>query len=47
MNKPYLICKWISDEQGLHCIWIRVGEPAKYSLSVSTSGLQPIYKKAS
>jgi len=46
MNKPYLICKWIIDEEGLHCKWIRVEASAEYSLSASTSVLQPIYRKA-
>jgi hypothetical protein len=47
MNKAYLICKWISDDQGLHCVWIRIDASAEYCLSASTPRLQPIYKKAS
>jgi len=45
MNKPYLICKWITDEHGLHCIWIKVEASADDKLFVSTLGLQPIYKE--
>jgi hypothetical protein len=47
MSRPHLICKWIRDEQGLHCKWVKVGRAIEHASSVSAIRLRMIYEEIS